>query len=147
MEATIPTAAGSTPLAAESTITATMATHCMDLRTPFANLTGDPIGATLVQSASVCQWICMQFNNVKLFRFQRFKSVCCSYWLLCAAITCPPLNAPSYGSVETTGNKPGSIARYECDKRFKLVGNDIRKCQKNGYWTGTEPKCKREYEI
>ena len=63
----------------------------------------------------------------------------------CAAVTCPPLDDPPYGSVKVTGRKPGSIARYDCDKHTKLVGDDTRKCLNNGYWSGKEPVCKRKH--
>jgi hypothetical protein len=58
MEAIPHTAGASTPLAAKSSIIATMATLYMDLRTQFASTTSDPTGAILIQSAaSVCQQI------------------------------------------------------------------------------------------
>ena len=68
-----------------------------------------------------------------------------SIFLLFIAILCPPLDDPPYGSVKVSSRKPGSIARYECDKHFKLVGDDIRKCLYNGYWSGKEPVCKRKH--
>ena len=63
------------------------------------------------------------------------------------AILCPPLDDPPYGSVKLTGRKPGSIARYECDKHLKLVGDATRKCLYNGYWSGKEPVCKSTYSF
>lgn len=57
---------------------------------------------------------------------------------------CPDLDDPNYGDVDVTGNTPGSKAIYTCDSGFKLVGNRKRFCQKNGYWTGRDPICKRK---
>ena len=59
-------------------------------------------------------------------------------------IRCSDLYDPLYGSVNQTGNKPGSTAHYECDYGFKLVGDAWRKCLYNGYWSGQEPVCKRK---
>lgn len=61
------------------------------------------------------------------------------------AILCPKLDDIPYGDVKQTGSKPGSTARYSCDKGFKLVGDERRKCLYNGYWSGKEPVCKRMY--
>ncbi len=57
-------------------------------------------------------------------------------------IKCPDLDDPPYGSVNQTGNKPGSTAHYECDYGFKLVGEEYRECLKTGYWSDDEPICK-----
>ena len=43
-----------------------------------------------------------------------------------------------------TGNKPGSTAHYYCNKGLKVVGDVVRKCLYNGYWSGEEPECKRK---
>ena len=62
--------------------------------------------------------------------------------VLFSAILCPDLDDIPYGSVKQTGNKPGSIARYYCKKGSKLIGDETRKCQYDGYWSGKEPVCK-----
>ena len=59
-------------------------------------------------------------------------------------IRCPPLKDPPYGSVDQTGNKLGSTAHYDCDKGYKLVGDEYRECLYTGYWNGSEPVCKRK---
>ena len=38
-------------------------------------------------------------------------------------------------------NSPGSTASYYCNEDHKLVGNEKRKCLKNGKWSGQEPVC------
>ena len=60
-------------------------------------------------------------------------------------LRCPELEDPPYGSVNQTGNKPGSTAHYDCDYGFKLVGDEYRECLYTGYWNGSEPICKSIY--
>ena len=70
------------------------------------------------------------------------------YCLLNAAITCPRLSAPKYGSVKVTGYfRPGSVAKYSCKPGFKLVGTSTRKCLSNGYWSGKAPTCQRKNKL
>ena len=54
---------------------------------------------------------------------------------------CPKLRL-DYGVVKHTGFKPGDTAFHKCNKCFKLVGDKVRYCQKNGYWSGKPPVCK-----
>ena len=56
---------------------------------------------------------------------------------------CKDLDDPEYGEVWQSGTKVGSIAKYSCDKGFKLVGDSKRQCQYNGEWSGDEPVCKK----
>ena len=44
----------------------------------------------------------------------------------------------SYGTVFD------SIAVYYCDLGYALNGSDVRYCQVNGEWNGTEPACRSE---
>ena len=64
--------------------------------------------------------------------------------LYSAAIVCPDLDDPQYGSVRITTNRVGGKADYKCDNGFKLVGVQWRRCQANGKWTGEAPTCKRK---
>ena len=57
---------------------------------------------------------------------------------------CPSLSDPSDGSVQVTGNTPGSVALYRCNSGYKLVGLALRKCSK-GHWTGREPVCQGKH--
>lgn len=60
------------------------------------------------------------------------------------AILCPNLPSPKYGSVTLTGLQVESIAIYECDSGFVLVGASTRDCLSSGDWSGEAPFCERE---
>ncbi|GFX80181.1 CUB and sushi domain-containing protein 3 [Trichonephila clavipes] len=55
---------------------------------------------------------------------------------------CQSLQVPTNGSMEMTGVKAGDEVTYTCDKGHKLVGDQVRKCQLGGKWTGRDPICK-----
>ena len=57
---------------------------------------------------------------------------------------CPKLKL-DYGVVKHTGLKPGSKAAHFCKRCFKLVGDKLRVCLKNGYWSGKPPVCKSKF--
>jgi hypothetical protein len=62
-----------------------------------------------------------------------------------AAIICPTLEHPQYGSVVVTKDyRVGSKATYTCNKGYKLVGVAERTCQYSGYYSDDEPICKRK---
>ncbi len=58
-----------------------------------------------------------------------------------AVITCPPLTDPTNGQVTVTSRVFGSIATYDCDSGFILVGETSRTCLETGQWSGAEPQC------
>ncbi len=60
---------------------------------------------------------------------------------VCVVIVCPELSDPESGSVDMGGNTPGSVAVYECEEQFALVGDQTRECQDTGEWSGDEPQC------
>ncbi|XP_076368032.1 sushi, von Willebrand factor type A, EGF and pentraxin domain-containing protein 1-like isoform X3 [Tachypleus tridentatus] len=60
----------------------------------------------------------------------------------CLFNQCPELEAPPNGFLEVTGQTAGSQAKYSCEKSYKLVGNQVRKCELGGKWTDSAPQCK-----
>ncbi len=56
-------------------------------------------------------------------------------------VNCPRINDPRNGDVRVSGLRVGSKATYSCDRGHKLRGNQIRKCQSNGQWSGSDPSC------
>ena len=61
-----------------------------------------------------------------------------------AAITCPDLEDPQYGTVETTDNRVGDVANYECNFGFRLVGSSQLTCLVSGEWSDEVPTCERK---
>ena len=37
-----------------------------------------------------------------------------------------------------------SVANYNCDIGFELVGSETRTCQSGSGWSGVEPSCERK---
>ena len=56
---------------------------------------------------------------------------------------CPMLDDPANGTVTWTSLTTGSVATYECDPGFELVGEMNRICQTNSQWSGAPPICRR----
>ena len=54
---------------------------------------------------------------------------------------CGDLQDPSNGTVTLTGTTLGSMATYECDDGFILMGLSQRTCNNSGEWNGTAPTC------
>ena len=61
--------------------------------------------------------------------------------LLCVAVDCGDLEDPKYGQVDVSTTIFGSIARYSCDKGFRLIGKKVRQCLIDGEWSNEAPVC------
>ena len=59
---------------------------------------------------------------------------------------CPQLRNISNGKVEVNGYVEESVAIYECNKGYQLLGVCIRICYENSTWSGTEPICESKYD-
>lgn len=58
------------------------------------------------------------------------------------AVDCGDLENPENGVVSLTGTTFTSVATYSCNFGFFFVGGDeVRTCQSNGTWSGTQPTC------
>ena len=65
----------------------------------------------------------------------------------CRPNLCPELDDPKNGRVKLSddGRRVGADVWYMCNRGFKLVGSESRRCQSNLKWSSTAPTCQREY--
>lgn len=40
-----------------------------------------------------------------------------------------------------TSYKIGALAKYRCERGYKVVGNALSTCEENGTWSGSVPQC------
>ena len=56
---------------------------------------------------------------------------------ICEYLQLPP-NVRTNGSCNRL---PGIACHFTCERGFNLIGSAIRWCNKDGFWTGTQPRC------
>lgn len=66
-------------------------------------------------------------------------------FLSCLAVDCGTLPNPANGRVILGTTTVGSIAVYECNRGFGLLGTSTRTCQANGQWSDQAPTCERKH--
>ena len=59
-------------------------------------------------------------------------------------LICGSLPNPKNGRVTFESTRVGSVATYECNKGFVLVGKSSRVCLDTGKWSGDDPQCERK---
>ncbi|XP_062519460.1 fibrillin-1-like, partial [Corticium candelabrum] len=59
----------------------------------------------------------------------------------CSLITCENLTAPSNGAISGDGTVCGSRVAYSCTSGYRLKGDSLRECKRDGSWSGKEPEC------
>lgn len=59
----------------------------------------------------------------------------------CAYKWCPVLNQIPNGFLNVSSYSENSVASYQCNSGYKLIGNDTRQCLLGGKWTNQEPFC------
>ena len=65
--------------------------------------------------------------------------------IISVIVSCGQPGIPSNGRVDTSaGTSVGDVARYSCDKGYRLIGLDETTCQADGRWNGSVPTCERE---
>ena len=60
------------------------------------------------------------------------------------AVDCFSLTNINNGVVTYSTTTSGSTATYACESGYDLIGNQIRVCQDDGQWSGSEPTCERK---
>ena len=58
-----------------------------------------------------------------------------------AVVDCEPLSAPTNGDVKDPVTTYQSVATYQCNTGYDLIGESSRTCQADGNWSEQEPIC------
>ena len=62
-------------------------------------------------------------------------------------VDCGGLEPPDNGTIELReGTLFGSIAVYDCDDGFEVVGSIVRVCLETGEWSDEAPVCESELQ-
>ena len=82
----------------------------------------------------MCRYVIEQLSHI------------CEHILPILSAQCTVLHDPANGMVTTTSRRlSGSTATYTCNSGFELLdltpGSDVRTCQPNGAWSGSEAQC------
>lgn len=60
----------------------------------------------------------------------------------CLPIQCERPSNPLNGRAIYDSVSYNSLISYECNYGYMLIGDSVRRCERNKMWTGTEPTCK-----
>jgi len=66
----------------------------------------------------------------------------------CTDTRCDILSTPSNGEISCSSGREGvgyegDICNFACNTGYELTGSDIRDCQSDGSWSGSNPTCKK----
>ncbi|XP_065826820.1 sushi, von Willebrand factor type A, EGF and pentraxin domain-containing protein 1-like isoform X2 [Oscarella lobularis] len=59
---------------------------------------------------------------------------------------CRPLDVPHNGTISTNETSVGTLAQFDCQTDYYLVGFSNLTCKSNGEWSGNEPVCRHQTE-
>ncbi|KAH3791983.1 protein lev-9-like isoform X2 [Dreissena polymorpha] len=59
----------------------------------------------------------------------------------CMPVVCPTLRAPLFGQMYGNSNEYGSVIRFQCNEKYRMVGSKERRCQADRTWSGETTKC------
>ena len=60
----------------------------------------------------------------------------------CLAIQCEVPANPDNGRAVYASVSYNSLISYECTYGYMLIGDSVRRCERNKEWTGKQPHCK-----
>ena len=70
------------------------------------------------------------------------------YLLTFLVTDCEQPASPMHGRVIVSSTSSGSLASYQCDNGYKLVGHKERICDAmDGTWTYSDPTCHGEFIV
>ena len=58
------------------------------------------------------------------------------------AVSCPAPVNPPFGRVMFNSVTYNSLISYECNYGYMIVGETVRRCERNKIWTGLQPICR-----
>ena len=64
------------------------------------------------------------------------------FLIIIPAIQCEVPRNPLNGRAVYASVSYNSLISYECNYGYMLIGDSVRRCERNKEWTGTEPHCK-----
>ena len=64
------------------------------------------------------------------------------FYFECIAIQCEVPANPENGRAVYASVSYNSLISYECTYGYMLIGDSVRRCERNKEWTGTKPHCK-----
>ena len=64
-----------------------------------------------------------------------------AFYFLPIAIDCGDPATVKNGRRELSGTSFGNTVKYFCDDGFTLIGSSVRRCRRNGQWSGSVPEC------
>ena len=67
--------------------------------------------------------------------------------LFLLAIQCEVPPNPENGRAVYASVSYNSLISYECTYGYMLIGDSVRRCERNKEWTGTQPHCKGKFSI
>lgn len=70
-----------------------------------------------------------------------------SIFSLSTVLQCDNLTNPAHGQVILSSLVLDSQANYSCNQGYKLSGVEVRTCQANELWSGSEPTCEGKQVI
>lgn len=77
---------------------------------------------------------------VIIWYIPKFLSIISDFVLETYQTQCPLLTV-NRGNIFYTGNSPGDIAYYSCERGMEMYGFTMRKCLEDKKWSGMEPEC------
>ena len=66
----------------------------------------------------------------------------CNSIIFYVAIQCEVPANPENGRAVYASVSYNSLISYECTYGYMLIGDSVRRCERNKEWTGTQPHCK-----
>lgn len=59
----------------------------------------------------------------------------------CISIECPIPQTPQNGNLELDGTMVGSTVQYGCHRGYKIIGDSLSTCMRDGTWSRAVPEC------